>query len=177
MTYRLVESRRVFDGRVVGLRLDEVESPSGARFTAEIVEHRGAVAIVPVTADRQVLLVRQYRLPVGRDLLEVPAGTIERGEAPDACARRELAEEVGQAAARWDHLLSFFPSPGILTEVMYVYLARDLTPRPVPREEEDLRIVPTPLDDVRRRIASGEICDAKSIIGLHAACERLGLAP
>jgi len=175
VTYRLVQSRRVFDGKALGLRLDEVEAPSGACVVFEVVEHRGAVAIIPVTSDGQVLLVRQYRLPVGREMLEVPAGTIEPGEAPDACARRELAEEVGQAAGRWDHLLSFYPSPGILTEVVHVYLARELTPRSVPREEEDLRVEPTPLATVRHRIASGEICDAKSIIGLYAACERLGL--
>jgi ADP-ribose pyrophosphatase len=177
VTYRLLHSRRVFDGKVVALRLDEVETPAGGRFVAEIVEHRGAVAIVPVTADGHVLLVRQYRPPVGRELLEVPAGTIESGEAPEACARRELAEEAGQAAGRWEWLTSFYPSPGILTEQLYVYLARELTPHPVPREEEDLRVEAVPLLDARRRVDSGEICDAKSIIGLHAACARLGLHP
>lgn len=177
MTYRLIQSRRVFDGKVVALRLDEVETPGGERFVAEIVEHRGAVGIVPVTADGRVLLVRQYRLPVGRDLLEIPAGTIEPGEPPDVCARRELAEEVGQAAARWDPLLTFYPSPGILTEQLHLYLARELTPRSLPREEEDLRVEAVALADAYRRIDSGEICDSKSIIGLHAARARLGLLP
>ncbi len=177
MTLRLVGSRRVFDGQVVGLRLDEIELPSGRRVVAEVVEHRGAVAIIPVTASGEVLLVRQFRYPIGRDLLEVPAGTIEPGEAAEECARRELAEEVGRAAARWDWLLSFYPSPGVMTEELYVYLARDLSPRKAEREEEDLRIEPRPLADARRLVASGEICDAKSIIGLLAACDKLGVAP
>ncbi|HXX37257.1 MAG TPA: NUDIX hydrolase [bacterium] len=177
MTLRLVGSRRVFDGQVVGLRLDEIELPSGRRVVAEVVEHRGAVAIIPVTASGEVLLVRQFRYPIGRDLLEVPAGTIEPGEAAEECARRELAEEVGRAAARWDWLLSFYPSPGVMTEELHVYLARDLSPRRAEREEEDLRIEPRPLADARRLVASGEICDAKSIIGLLAACDKLGVAP
>jgi len=177
VTLRLVGSRRVFDGQVVGLRLDEIELPSGRRVVAEVVEHRGAVAIIPVTASGEVLLVRQFRYPIGRDLLEVPAGTIEPGEAAEECARRELAEEVGRAAARWDWLLSFYPSPGVMTEELHVYLARDLSPRRAEREEEDLRIEPRPLADARRLVASGEICDAKSIIGLLAACDKLGVAP
>ena len=175
MIGRLRGQQRVFDGRVVGVRLDEIELPSGRRMVAEIVEHRGAVAVVPVTQDGRVLLVRQFRHPVERELLEIPAGTIEPGEAPDACARRELAEEVGCAAAQWDRLTSFFPSPGVLTEELHVYLAQQLTPVAATREEEDLRVESMPLLDARRLIASGEIRDAKSIIGLVLACERLGV--
>lgn len=170
---RIVGSRRVFEGRVISVRLDEVEMPSGRRVVYEIVEHRGAVVMVPVTADGRVLLVRQFRQAVGRELLELPAGTIEEGESPDACARRELAEEVGQAAGRWERLLSFFPSPGVLTEEMHVFLARDLRPVTAVREEEDLRVDAMPLEEVRRRIDSGEIRDAKSIIGILMASPRL----
>jgi len=171
---RLLGQQRIFDGQVIGVRLDEVESPSGRRFVAEIVEHRGAVGIVPVTADGEVLLVRQFRHPVGRELLEIPAGSIEPAEAPEACARRELAEEVGRAAARWDYLLTYYPSPGILTEELHLYLARELTPVPATGEEEDLRVESMPLRDARRLITSGEIRDSKSIIGLLIACDRLG---
>jgi len=143
--------------------------PSGRRVVYEIVEHRGAVVMVPVTADGRVLMVRQFRQAVGRELLELPAGTIEKGETPEACARRELAEEVGHAAGRWEHLLSFFPSPGVLTEEMHVFLARDLRPMTAAREEEDLRVDAMPLAEARRRIDSGEIRDAKSIIGILTA--------
>ncbi len=172
---RVVDSRRIFDGRVISLRLDEVEMASGRRVTFEIVEHRGAVAIVPLTPDSHVLLVRQFRRAVGAELLELPAGTLERGETPEACARRELAEEVGQRAGRWEHLASFFAAPGVLSEEMHVFLARDLSPVAVEREEEDLRVEPIPLGEGRHRVATGEIRDAKTIIGILIACERLGV--
>lgn len=170
---RVVGSRRAFEGRVISVRLDEVEMPSGRRVVYEIVEHRGAVVMVPVTADGRVLMVRQFRQAVGRELLELPAGTIEKGESPDACARRELAEEVGQAAGRWERLRSFFPSPGVLTEEMHIFLARDLRPMAAAREEEDLRVEAMPLGEARRRVDSGEIRDAKSIIGILTASPRL----
>jgi ADP-ribose pyrophosphatase len=170
---RLIGTRRVYEGQVISVRLDDVEMPSGRRVVYEIVEHRGAVVIVPVTADGTVLMVRQFRQAVGQELLELPAGTIERGETPEACARRELAEEVGRAAARWQHLLSFFPSPGILTEEMHVFLAQDLRAAQAEREEEDLRIEPLPLREARRRIGSSDIRDAKSIVGLLLASARL----
>lgn len=171
---RVVQSRRVYDGRVVSVRLDEVVHPSGRRTVFEIVEHRGAAAIVPLSADGRVLLVQQFRHPIGGELLEVPAGTLEVGETPLACAQRELAEEVGQAAARWERLISFYPSPGVLTEEVHVFLARDLSPVEAEREEEDLRVTAVPLREARERIATGEIRDAKSIIGLLFACDRLG---
>jgi len=170
---RLVTSRRAFEGRVISVRLDEVEMPSGRHVTFEIVEHPGAVVLVPVLPDGRVLLVRQFRRAVAAELLELPAGTIERGEAPDACARRELAEEVGQAAARWEQLLAFYPSPGVMTERMFLFLAQDLTPAVADREEEDLRVEAMPLAEARRRITTGEIRDAKSIVGILIASERL----
>jgi ADP-ribose pyrophosphatase len=170
---RVVQSRRVYDGRVIAVRLDEVLYPSGRQIVFEIVEHRGAVAMVPLTSDDHVLLVRQFRRPVGAELLEIPAGTIEVGETPEACARRELAEEVGQEARLWERLTSFYPSPGVLTEELHVFLARDLRPVASSREEEDLRVEPVLLRDARRLIEGGEIRDAKSVIGLLLALERL----
>lgn len=171
---RLIGTRRVYEGQVISVRLDDVEMPSGRRVVYEVVEHRGAVVIVPVTADGSVLMVRQFRQAIGQELLELPAGTIERGETPEACARRELAEEVERAADRWERLLSFFPSPGILTEEMHVFLARDLRSARAEREEEDLRVEPLPLREARRRIGTGEVRDAKSIVGLLLASDRLG---
>jgi ADP-ribose pyrophosphatase len=175
MTGRLLGSRHAFRGRVISLRLDEVEMPSGRRVVYEIVEHPGAVAIVPVLPDGRVLLVRQFRRAAGAELLEVPAGTLERGETPEACARRELAEEVGRAAARWERLASFYTAPGVLSEEMHVFLARDLSPATAEREEEDLRVEALPLADARRLLARGEIRDGKSIVGILLACERLGI--
>jgi len=171
---RVVGSRRAFDGRVISVRLDEIEVPSGRRFTLEIVEHPGSVAIVALTADGRVLLVRQSRPAVGGMLLELPAGTLERGEPPEACARRELAEETGHAAVRWEPLLSYHPAPGLLTEKMHLFLAQDLRPVTAEREEEDLTVHTMTLADARRRIGTGEIRDGKSIIGILLMSERLG---
>jgi len=172
---RLVTSRRGYQGRWISVRLDEVALPGGRRAVYEVVEHPGAVAIVALTADRHLLLVRQFRQPVGTELLEVPAGTLEPGETPQACARRELAEEVGRAAARWERLISFYPSPGVLSEELHVFLAEDLRDEPAAREEdEDLEVLSLPLEEAYRRIGAGEIRDAKSIIGITVAREHLG---
>ncbi len=157
--------RRVYEGRVVALRVEEVELPDGRRVSREIVEHRGAAAAVPLVG-RDVLLVRQHRPAVGRDLLEIPAGTVEPGESPAACLQRELAEEIGMQAGRLEHLVTFYPSPGFLTEAVHVYLATDLVPRRLPGEEEDLEVVRMPLGDAQALVRSGEIVDSKSIIGL-----------
>lgn len=170
---RLVASRRVYDGRRVSVRLDDVALPSGRVAVYEVVEHPGAAAIVALTSERCVLLVRQFRQPVGRELLELPAGTLEPGESALECARRELAEEVGQAAGRWEPLISFFPSPGVLSEELHVFLAEDLRASAAEREEEDLRVESLPLEEAHQRIAAGEIRDAKSIIGIAAARERV----
>ena len=170
---RLLSSRRVFEGRRVSVRLDEVEQPSGDRRVYEVVEHPGAVAIVALTAEGQILLVRQFRQPVGAELLEVPAGTIEPGEAPEACARRELVEEVGRAAARWERVVAFYPSPGVLSEELHIFLARDLRAAFAPRDEENLRLEIMPLEDAYERVAAGTIRDAKSIIGITMIRQRL----
>ncbi len=175
MTLRVIGSRRVFDGRIISVRLDDVEMPSGRRVTFEIVEHPGAVALVPLAPDGRILFVRQFRRAIGSELLELPAGTLERGESPEACARRELAEEVGQQAGQWECLATFYSAPGVLNEEMHLFLARDLSPAMAEREEEDLRVEPLPLDEARRRIGTGEIRDAKSMIGILLACERLGV--
>ncbi len=173
---RLIASRRGYDGQRVSVRLDEVAFPSGRHAVFEIVEHPGAVAMVALTAERHVLLVRQFRQAVSAELLEVPAGTIEPGETPLACARRELAEEVGRAAGRWEALLSFYPSPGVLAEELHVFLAEDLRAAVAEREEEDLRVESLPLEEAYRRIGAGEIRDAKSIIGITVARERIARA-
>lgn len=169
MAERLVQSRRIFDGRVISLRVDDVVLRSGRTATREIVEHRGAVAIVPLTAQGDVILVRQYRAATGGILLEIPAGTLEEGEVAQDALQRELAEEIGMRAGRVQHLASFYPSPGFLTEVVHVYLATDLTPHRLEAEEEDLEVLRLPLRQARAMVDRGEIRDAKSIIGLLLA--------
>ncbi|MCS7235144.1 MAG: NUDIX hydrolase [Armatimonadota bacterium] len=169
---QVLRSRVVFEGRVVRVRVDEVRLRSGKVTTREVVEHRGAVGMVPLTADGRVLMVRQYRTALGGWTVEIPAGSLEPGEAPEACVQRELAEEVGYEAGRVEHLVTFAPSPGFLTELLHLYLCTDLRPRSLPREEEEMEVVAVPLAEARRMVQSGEIRDAKSIIGLLLAWER-----
>ncbi len=169
-----VKTEYPYRGKLLTLRVDTVKLPNGQEAKREIVEHPGAAVIVAVDGAGQVLLVRQYRHAVGRDLLELPAGTRDKGERPDQTATRELEEETGYTAGRWDPLAHFYSSPGILTEEMYVYLARDLaegTSRP--ESDEDLHLVKLPLNEAIRKVESGEIVDAKSIVGLLLAQKKL----
>lgn len=172
---KALSSRRVFQGRAFSVRVDEMENPSGRRWSLEVVEHPGAVAIVALHPDRDLILVRQTRFALGRVLLEIPAGTLEPPETPEACARRELAEEAGQAAGSWKRLATFYPAPGLSTEEMHLFLAEDLRPAPAEREEEDLTVHRVPLAVARRLVATGEIRDAKSIVGILLAAERFGV--
>jgi ADP-ribose pyrophosphatase len=138
-----------------------------------VVEFRGGVAIVAVDAAGRVLLVRQYRYAVGRDLLELPAGILERGEQPIECAARELEEETGYRAARIKPLCRFYSTPGGTDEVLHIFLASELTPgRPRPEADERIEVLPTAWDDALALVRRGEICDGKTVIGLLTADSR-----
>ncbi|HEV7214104.1 MAG TPA: NUDIX hydrolase [Chloroflexota bacterium] len=170
---RVVESHQLYAGRIVTLRLDTLALPNDKTVEREVVEHRGAVAMVAVDEQERVLLVRQYRPAVGIDLLELPAGTLEPGEAPDDCARRELAEELELAAARWTSLAQCYSSPGFCTELIHLYLAEELTPaRGQLDEDEAITVERLPLTEIPAQIAAGAIRDAKTIAGLMLALQR-----
>jgi ADP-ribose pyrophosphatase len=158
---------------VINLRVDEVELSDGQIRRREIVEHRGAIAAVPLTDEGDVILVRQFRPAAGRDLLEIPAGTLEPGEEIASALQRELAEEIGMQARTVEHLCNFFPSPGFLTEELHVFLARKLYPHRLPAEEDDLVVLRLPLREALALVARGEIQDSKSIIGLLQTASRL----
>jgi len=175
--YRLLDSKEVARGGFLTFCEETFESPTGDRFVRWIVEHPGAVAAVPIEdgADGpQVVLVRQWR-PVMRDfLLEIPAGKLDiPGEDPDDAMGRELAEEIQQQAGRLVKLTTFWNSPGFSTELTHVYIALDLSPCDRPEaakeEEQDMTIERFHLADARRLIATGEITDAKTIVGLALA--------
>ncbi|MFQ3611342.1 MAG: NUDIX hydrolase [Fimbriimonadales bacterium] len=163
----LIESQTLYRGRVVTLRIDTVRLPSGRTARREIVEHRGAVAIVPMLDEDTVLLIRQYRQAVGEVLLEIPAGTLEPDEPPESCARRELEEETGYQSRQIRKLFSQYLAPGYSQEVLHVYLAEDLIrTRPQPEEDELVELVPTPIDQIAEMILQGTIKDSKTIAGL-----------
>ena len=165
-----IEQRTVFSGRIVEARVDTVLMPDGKQITREVVQHPGAVAIIPIDADDNVLLVRQYRYAAGQSLLELPAGVIEDGESPDDTAQRELQEEIGYASTNLRALGGVYSSPGFCTEFLYLYIARDLVPSRLPGDEdEDITVEPIPMSRVDRLIRLGEIQDAKTVAGLLMA--------
>jgi len=173
---KVLSSNYIHKGRVVNLRVDEVELADGRRSTREVVEHRGAVAIVPLLPDGRVLMVRQFRLPAGRELLEIPAGTLDPGEEPAACAARELREETGYAAARLTPLFCSFLAPGYSSELLHTYAAEDLYPDSANADDdEQLELVEVPLSKALKLISTGEVCDAKTICGLLMVARAKGL--
>jgi len=164
---KTLSSQLIYDGRAVKLRVDAVRMPSGRETRREIVEHRDCVAIVAVDADDNVLLVKQFRKSVEKELLEIPAGGIDPGEDPVTTVRREMQEETGYLPGKVEKLGGFYSSPGFCTEYLHLYLATDLTPSPLYAEDtESIKLVRVPISQIPSLIASGSICDAKSIAGL-----------
>ena len=165
--------RNVFRGRVLTLNLERVQLPNGQVAELEIAHHPGGAAVVAIDAEGRVCLLRQFRHAAGGWLTELPAGKLDGGEPPLECARRELAEEAGVSARRWEKLGEFFSSPGVLTEVIHLFLARDLEPADAsPEDHEVLEVTWVPLRDAVDLAASGRLQDAKSLIGLLWARER-----
>ncbi len=164
---KTLSSQIVYDGRAVKLRVDTVQMPGGRKTTREIVEHADCVAIVAIDAEGNVLLVRQFRKPAEKELLEIPAGGIDHGEEPGAAVRRELMEETGYQPERVKRLGGFYSAPGYCSEYLYLYLATGLTPGQLHAEDtESISLVRVPLARIPALVASGSICDAKSIAGL-----------
>jgi ADP-ribose pyrophosphatase len=166
----VTSTRRIYDGRIVSLREDEVRLADGRSARREVVEHADVVAVVPIDSEGNVVLVRQYRLPAGESLLEVPAGGVDDGESPEDAAQRELREETGLRAGKLERLTGFYVSPGYCTEFIHVYLAKDLVDDPIDGDEdEDISIERMPLDEAVRLVGRDEIRDGKSIVGLLLA--------
>ncbi|MFC2038968.1 NUDIX hydrolase, partial [Chloroflexota bacterium] len=160
-------SKIVFDGQIVRLRVDTIRMPDGTEATREIVEHDEVVAVVAVDADDNALLVRQYRRPMDKELLEIPAGGIEGNEEPEETVRREMQEETGYLPQIVERLGGFYSAPGFCNEYLYLYLATDLVPSQLHAEDTDeITLLRVPLDEIPGLITSGSICDAKSIAGL-----------
>ena len=170
-----VDSRRIYSGKTIGVRVDTVRLPNGGMSQREIVEHGHSVVMVPVDHQQQVLLVRQYRKSPEKSLLEAPAGGLEEREAPEDGVLRELQEEIGFTAGNLQRMAGFWMTPGFCTEYMHAYIATDLRPSALaPDEDENIEVVPTPLSLVPDMIRSGEIEDAKSIAALLMAIHLYG---
>jgi ADP-ribose pyrophosphatase len=170
----VLTSEDVYRGRIFTVTLDTVRE-DGREHRREVVRHPGSAAIVAVHDDNTVSLVRQYRHPTVKYLLEIPAGSRGEFEPPEECAARELEEELGVVAESWEKLSEFFVSPGFCGEKMWVYLATDLTEtKASPEDDENLEIVRLSMSRALEMIEAGEIEDAKTIIGLTLAAARLG---
>jgi len=171
---KIVSSQKVFAGRVFNVTVDTV-SEGELTYQREVVHHHGSAVILPVFDDGTVTLVRQYRHPAVRYLLEAPAGTLAEGERPEDGAARELQEELGLSAGRMEKLSEFFVSPGFCEEKMWVFLATELTEgKQNPDEDEILEVVRLQIEEALQMITSGEIQDAKTIIALILAAPRVG---
>ena len=174
--FRKVEETELYRGSLIRVAQAVFEDPAGHRFERDVVHHPGAVVVVPLLDRETVIMVRQFRAAIGAELLEVPAGKRDvHGEATEVTAQRELAEEIGRRAGRLELLARFYNSPGFCDEFTWLYMARDLEPVPVDRqgaEEQYMTVEEIKLAAVADLIATGEIVDAKSIIGLCLASGR-----
>ncbi|MDD4802683.1 MAG: NUDIX hydrolase [Syntrophomonas sp.] len=170
---KTLQTQEIFSGRIIKVRVDTVSLPNGRQSTREVVEHAGAVAVVAVDDDHNIIMVRQYRKPVERVLLEIPAGTMEKDEEPLLCAQRELREETGFTAHFWEKILSYYSAPGFTDEYLHLYLARGLSKGATdPDQDEFVETVCLPLQEAGNMIYGGEIIDGKSIIGIQYAINR-----
>ncbi len=173
-TPEFIDSKKVFTGRVFDVTVDTVRE-ADRTYIREVVHHPGSAVILPAFDDGTIALVRQYRHPAVKYLLELPAGTLNDQERPEEGAARELEEELGLVAGKLEKLAEFFVSPGFCEEKMWLYLATDLTETAQRLEEDELiEVVRLPIDRALQMITEGEIEDAKTIIGLMLAAPRLG---
>ena len=164
--FRVLRHRSIYKGRAVNLAVDRVRLPNGSEIEREILYHPGAAVMIPQLGRNALILIRQFRYSAGDFIWEFPAGTLAPGETPLACARRELEEETGYSAKHFRRLLAFYPTPGVSTEVMHLYLATGLHKTKQRLEEDEiLRTRIFKIREVGRLIESGRIRDGKTILG------------
>jgi len=171
-----ISEEKIFTGKVIDLSLRQARLTDGSVVNREIIINKGAVVIVPLTANHEIRLVKQYRAAAEDWIIELPAGGLEAGEDPDEAAPRELLEETGDRAANWQKLGGFYSAPGILTEFLHLYLATDLTPGPNQLEfDEHIEVLTVLWAEAIAMIRRREIEDSKTIAGLGLAGLHLGL--
>ncbi len=172
--FDLLNAQNVYTGRAFSVDRVDVRLPNGKRSTFDLVRHPGAVALVVLDDQQHVLMVRQYRLGADRDLLELPAGTLNPDENPDDCAAREVREETGFGARELRRLGAFYMAPGYSSEYLHIYLATGLFPDRLPGDDDEfINVEAVPVEDLTGMVARGEIRDGKTLAGLLLAQEHL----
>jgi ADP-ribose pyrophosphatase len=170
MKFTTLKSETVYEGKAFDVKREQILLPGDKTTWFDLVIHPGAVTLIPIDSQERILFVRQYRHAVGKELLELPAGTLESGEDPGDCASREVREETGMSAGKLVKVGEFYLVPGYSTEYMFIYLASDLQPDPLPGDDDEFITVEAyPLDEVPGLIKEGKIQDAKSIAALALA--------
>lgn len=165
--FKVTQTENIYQGRIISLRRDTITEPNGTTYKREVVEHPGAIVIVPVDNDGKLLLVKQWRHAAGKTLTELPAGTLEKGEPPRDCAERECQEETGFKPNQLIELGGFFSAPGFCTEYLHLFLASELVASPLPGDEDEhIELHPVTLEQAIGLIENGTICDAKSVAGI-----------
>ncbi|MDY0408370.1 NUDIX hydrolase [Virgibacillus soli] len=162
---KTIHTEKIFQGKVIDLQIDDVQLPNGKTSKREIVKHPGAVAIIPLTTDNKIIFVEQYRKPLEKSLVEIPAGKLEVEESPEDTAIRELEEETGYTTKRLQYITSFYTSPGFANELMYLYVADDLVKMEHPPkgdEDEFVELIMLTLDEAKELVEKGRIHDAKT---------------
>lgn len=172
---KTIGTEHIFEGQIIKVRKDTVELPNGGTSTREIVEHPGGVAVVALDDDENVYVVRQYRHPFEKVIMEIPAGKLDHyGEDPFDCCKRELKEETGLSAAKFDYLGAFMLSPGFCREYIHIYLARELTTGDICLDpDEFLEVEKLPLTTLMDMVMNNEIEDAKTVMGILKTNELL----
>lgn len=173
---KTLSSQTIYEGKIISLRLEEVELPDGNRAKRELVQHPGAVALIPITNEGKIILVKQYRKSLNRTLIEIPAGRIEVGEDPKITALRELEEETGYGAREVTYIQSFATSPGFADEIIHLYLAKNLYEIENPAagdEDEFIELLEATIDEAEQMVAAGDIYDAKTAFAVIYAKHQL----
>ncbi len=174
MNYKLLKSEIRYKGKVFDHQVDEIQYESGNIGIREIAVHPGGAVVIPVKDDGKIILVRQFRYPLQKTLIELPAGKLEKGEDPLICAARELEEETGYKAKEIKKLGSIYTAPGYCTEILHIYSAKGLTAGNHHREEgeQGMEIIELSLEEIEKMIISGKIDDGKTIVGIHYISHR-----
>lgn len=171
----VINSRAIYDGSVVHLRVETIQMPDGDTYEREVIRHNGAVALLPLEPDGSVIFVRQYRAGCDKELLELPAGTLNPGEDREACARRELQEEVGLYPARLTEIGQFWVAASYTSELITIYLAEEMHPSRLPPDKDEHIVVERlPFERALQMAYANEIEDSKTLIGLMWAAKRWG---